>query len=227
MDLKEAYCAWAPSYPSTAHNPLMRAEQAAMERLLALLASARALDVGTGSGRYLRLLRAAGIRTVVGLDLSWAMLTRDRTPAPRVHADARALPFASGAFDLVVASLMVGDIAELGAWAGEMARVLQPEGHLLFSDFHESWAADGWTRTFRASADRTVELPYHPRGVDEHVAALRAVGLVVTALVEPHLIDQGEPGVREFRRRWGDRPVAMVIQATRRGQILAARQERR
>ena len=52
------YELWADTYPAVAHNPLMRVEQAVVAPLLAQLRAARALDVGTGTGRYLPLLQA-------------------------------------------------------------------------------------------------------------------------------------------------------------------------
>src|SRR5438270_9524174 len=73
---RAAYDLWADTYPAVAHNPLMRVEQEAVEPLLAKLHATRALDVGTGSGRYLPLLHATGARFVLGVDVSIAMLAR-------------------------------------------------------------------------------------------------------------------------------------------------------
>src|SRR5262245_48534463 len=124
---REAYELWADTYPATAHNPLMEVEQSIVERLLTQIDAHRALDVGTGSGRYLPILAANGAR-VVGIDLSMAMLSHvdedveaaavksarhSRLPRRIVCADACRLPFRRGTFDLVNASLMVGDIADL------------------------------------------------------------------------------------------------------------------
>jgi malonyl-CoA O-methyltransferase len=69
----------------------------------------------------------------------------------RVRADAYALPFADGAFDLVFSSLMLQWCDDLDAVFGEIARVLKPGGLLLFSTFgpgtlaelREAWAAAG------------------------------------------------------------------------------------
>ena len=120
----EAYELWADTYPPAAHNPLMRVEQGVVERLLGYLRARRALDVGSGSGRYLPVLDSTGAAAVVGIDFSLAMLRRGGASRRRVCADACRLPFARSAFDLINASLMVGDIADLSAWSREMARVL-------------------------------------------------------------------------------------------------------
>src|SRR5262249_40939508 len=146
---RQAYARWAPRYPASAHNPLMHAEQSVMAPIIAAIAATRALDVGTGSGRYLPMLHKTGAHLVVGLDFSLPMLSRaDRTCAARVCGDAHALPFAAGSFDLVSAALMLGDVAKLGPWLAEMSRVLVAGGHLVYSDFHPAWTARGWRRTF-------------------------------------------------------------------------------
>src|SRR4051794_20119934 len=108
LSTHEAYELWADTYPPAAHNPLMRIEQEVVEPLLAHLRAARALDVGTGSGRYLPLLRATGASAVLGIDFSLAMLRRADAARGRVCGDARHLPFRRSAFDLINASLMVG-----------------------------------------------------------------------------------------------------------------------
>ena len=60
LPAQDAYELWAETYPPVAHNPLMRVEQDVVEPLLAHIRATRALDVGTGSGRYLPLLEATG-----------------------------------------------------------------------------------------------------------------------------------------------------------------------
>ncbi|PYQ81782.1 MAG: hypothetical protein DMG03_19160 [Acidobacteria bacterium] len=60
----------------------MHAEQAIVEPLLLRLRARRALDVGTGTGRYLPILASTGA-AVVGVDRSWAMLTRSKAASTR------------------------------------------------------------------------------------------------------------------------------------------------
>lgn len=210
----EAYELWAETYPPVAHNPLMRVEQEVVEPLLAHLRATRALDVGTGSGRYVPLLRATGASTVCGLDFSLAMLKRGHPRSGRVCGDACRLPFRRGVFDLINASLMVGDIADLGSWTREMARVLTIRGQLVYSDFHPSWAQRGWSRTFRSADGAMHDLSYNPHAIDDHLAALAAAGLRVRAIREPRFSsqrDDAEPGVKAFRRRWGNPQVVVVF----------------
>jgi len=180
-----AYELWAETYASTAHNPLMEAEEAVVERLLRSISAVRALDVGTGSGRYLPLLSASGA-SVVGVDLSMAMLRKGRGRL-RICANACALPFRRASFQLVNASLMVGDIRDLRAWAAEMARVLARDGHLVYSDFHPTWSERGWQRTFRDAAGTLRAIRFEPHTIDDHLAALESAGLAVRAIREPRL----------------------------------------
>lgn len=209
------YDLWAPTYQSLAHNPLMKAEQAVVRTMLRSVPAARELDLGTGSGRYLREMAATGVRTPVGLDFSLEMLARAPKIGWRVCADARQLPFGPASFDFINASLMAGDVQDLRAWLGEVAGVLIPGGHLVYSDFHPAWKQRGWRRTFQLGKRRTVELPFYSHGIDEHLSALRFAGFGLLALHEVPLADDGAPEVQAFRARWGNPPVLVVVHARR------------
>jgi SAM-dependent methyltransferase len=192
----------------------MRIEQDIIEPLIAQLRATRALDVGSGSGRYLPLLESTGASIVPGVDFSLAMLARSAGRA-RVCGDACRLPFRRAAFDLVNASLMVGDLADLAGWTREMARVLSRRGHLVYSDFHPSWAQRGWSRTFRAADGVLHDVSFHPHTLDDHLAAIEQAGLRVLAIREPRFRNQAEPGIKAFRRRWGNPPVVVVFHAVK------------
>jgi malonyl-CoA O-methyltransferase len=220
---RAAYELWAETYPASAHNPLMRTEQDVVEALLARIRASRALDVGTGSGRYLPFLARTGAARVVGIDWSRAMLDRcgasatdgGAGPFGLVCGDGCRLPFQAGAFDLVNASLMVGDVHDLAGWAREASRTLTGRGHLIYSDFHPSWARLGWQRTFRSGAGRTHALPLVSHSIDAHIAAMQAAGLQIAAVREPRMKDDADPAVDAFRRRWGNPPVVVVFHAVK------------
>src|SRR5437867_6936112 len=113
LDAHAAYELWAPTYPPVAHNPVMRVEQDVVELLLRDIRATRALDVGTGSGRYLPALARTGASVVLGVDFSMAMLAQRRSTTTCICGDARHLPFRRRSFDAINASLMVGDIDDL------------------------------------------------------------------------------------------------------------------
>jgi malonyl-CoA O-methyltransferase len=198
LPAREGYAVWADTYPPRPHNRLMAVEQEIVEPIIRAASPRRALDVGTGTGRYLELLRTAGARFVVGLDLSLPMLEHRQCPAPRVCGDACRLPFADGQFDLVCSSLMVGDVVDLEPWVAEAARVLAPGGHLVYSDFHPSWASQQWRRTFRAADGRQFELTYFPHTIDDHLARLEHAALEIRAIREPRIAGRSTPVVAVF-----------------------------
>jgi malonyl-CoA O-methyltransferase len=186
----------------------MAAEEQVVGRILAQLSARHALDVGTGSGRYLPVL-ASRAASVVGVDLSLAMLGRGRHPH-RVCGDACRLPFRRGAFDLVNASLMVGDVADLAGWTREISRVMTPGGHLVYSDFHPVWSDLGWERTFRTADGVQHAVEFVPHTIDAHLTALADAGFSVLAIREPR--------IRIPRRLWRrEAPVVAVFHGVKDG----------
>jgi SAM-dependent methyltransferase len=141
------------------------------------------------------------------------MLARGR--GKRVCADACHLPVRRGTFDVINASLMVGDVENLDDWMHEMARALAAGGHLVYSDFHPSWAQHGWSRTFRTPAGALHEVSFHAHTIDEHLAALGRAGLRVRAIREPRFNADTDPAVKTFRRRWGNPQVIAVFHAVK------------
>lgn len=210
LPTRVAYELWSETYPPIAHNPLMEAEQAAVLERLASIRATRALDVGTGTGRCVPMLAATGARDVVCADLSIGMLRRNRH-RHRICADAYHLPLPSGAFDLVNASLMAGDIEDLAPWLEELARVLMPGGHLLYSDFHPTWTERGWRRTFDTVDGQHCALPRAPHTLNEHFNALERAGLTVVAANTVQLPDPQRRLLHLRRPRVV--PVAMVFHA--------------
>jgi len=98
----------------------------------------RVLDLATGSGDLaLALQRRLPDAEVTGADFSTGMLELARRKGVKrtVVADALALPFADAAFDCVTVAFGLRNMADWGAALREMARVLDPGGHVLILDF--------------------------------------------------------------------------------------------
>lgn len=210
-----AYDLWAASYPPVPHNPLMRAEQAALLSLWPDPHGLRALDLACGSGRYGLLLEQRGAARVVGVDRSAQMLQRAPL-ACRVRADMADLPFADAQFDLIVCGLAVGHVPRLADWMREMARVLAPGGHLVYSDFHPDAARAGMTRSFTDSQQQRHTLLHALHDRAAHAAALAAAGLTLAACHEVRVgRELSEPfeGSEDFYRRWDGLALVMVLGA--------------
>lgn len=90
----------------------------------------RALDLG-GRGVVAPMLRARGIGMVVSMDLSARMAARAGGIA--VAGDEEFLPFAPGAFDLVVANLSLHWANDLPGVLVQIRRALAPDGLFLAS----------------------------------------------------------------------------------------------
>jgi demethylmenaquinone methyltransferase/2-methoxy-6-polyprenyl-1,4-benzoquinol methylase len=103
---------------------------------------ARVLDLCCGSGDLCFLAEDRGARSVVGVDFTLPMLAvarRRASGSPRrsrfLQADALALPFADGSFDVVTISYGLRNIADIARALAEMRRVLAPGGRAVVLDF--------------------------------------------------------------------------------------------
>lgn len=91
------------------------------------------LEVGTGHGALLRLLRRQGLKPV-GADLSTFILGAQRAldaSAPLVAADACRLPFSTNSFRSVLTFEMLEHVPEPLDALAELSRVLEPGGVLI------------------------------------------------------------------------------------------------
>lgn len=115
-------------------NPVLAVQADFIERRLHGLPAGRVLDLGCGHGSNTRVL--FGDRPdleVVGLDLSEKAVTDYLGERPGLVGDAEHLPFAAGAFDLVVSDDVVEHLVDTDSYAREIHRILKPGGHLTLS----------------------------------------------------------------------------------------------
>ncbi|WP_424214320.1 class I SAM-dependent methyltransferase [Streptomyces sp. BI20] len=172
------------------------------------LAGKDVLEIGAGAAQCSRWLAARGARAVA-LDLSHRQLQHalrlsdgDGAPPALVEADAGALPFRDGAFDLVCSAYgAIPFVADPVAVFTEVRRVLRPGGRWVFSVTHPirwafpdepgpeglSVAASYFDRTPYVEQDERGEAVYveHHRTVGDRVRELVAAGFRIRDLVEP------------------------------------------
>lgn len=111
---------------------------------LALTGSERILDLACGPGIYTRRFAREGSRgNVIGLDLSWPMLTYGARLVKRdqirnvnlLQGDALTLPIADAYFDVVNCSAALHLFGDLPETLSEVSRVLKKGGQFTFSTF--------------------------------------------------------------------------------------------
>jgi malonyl-CoA O-methyltransferase len=186
------------SRSAAAYDARAAVQRAVRDRVLALLAGAaprarRALDVGAGTGALLaRLAAARPALAAVAVDLAPGMCVATRAALPRAlvaTADAEALPFRAGAFDLVVSTSTFQWLPHLGPALAEARRVLAPGGLLCAALFGADTLRE-LRASWRAAAGPTAGARTHvfPAKADLE-AALAAAGLRARAVVEERLVE--------------------------------------
>jgi demethylmenaquinone methyltransferase/2-methoxy-6-polyprenyl-1,4-benzoquinol methylase len=102
-------------------------------RRLGLPAGSTVLDLASGTGDLCIDLRSAGL-TPISIDLSFGMLSADRSGAPRVQADILRLPVPDGAVDGVTCGFALRNLVDLPTFFAELARVIRPGGRVGLLD---------------------------------------------------------------------------------------------
>ncbi len=122
------------------------AEQAMLDDLAAALTpGARVLDAGCGTGALSRqMLARCPTIDLAMLDLSAGMLARTADlPGERLQGSVLELPFADGAFDVVVSAWVIETVVDPRAAVTEFLRVLARDGLLVytFCSLPQGWAS--------------------------------------------------------------------------------------
>lgn len=103
-------------------------EHAILHRLIPPGDGSYVVDVGTGNGRLLPLLRQLGYEPL-GVDLSLSMMVADAALSEqRMRGDARRLPFADGSVAGILGHRLLYHYQEYQLLLAEFARVLRPGG---------------------------------------------------------------------------------------------------
>lgn len=205
------YDSFAEAYSAENEASLANAyyERPAILALAGDVAGRRILDAGCGSGPLLAVLRDRGA-TITGIDSSARMLELARR---RLGADASLyvadlrdpLPFTDGAFDDVVASLVLHYLENWKPTLAEFRRLLRPGGRLIVSvdhpfvayaltdprpDYHATTSYSfEWTLPGQTARMRLWRRPLHAM-----TGAFTAAGFRIAAISEP----QPDPAAREL-----------------------------
>jgi len=196
------YDSFAESYAKENETNLFNAyyERPAMINLAGDVHGRRILDAGCGSGLLAAALIEKGA-VVTGFDASPAMveLARQRLGDGadlRVADLSRPLPFADGAFDDVVVSLVLHYLRDWSAPLAELRRVLTPGGRLILSVNHPAtykvfypdedyFAVKEYSEEYTLVDGRSMELTYWHRPLHAMTDAFTEAGFRLSVLSEP------------------------------------------
>jgi SAM-dependent methyltransferase len=165
------------------------------------VAGRRILDAGCGSGPLSAALRDRGA-VVSGFDASAGMLKLARR---RLGDDAdlqvadlgRPLPYPDGAFDDVIASLVLHYLEDWKAPLAELRRVLRPGGRLIASVNHpivghalvrpgaDYFTTYQWSHETTTASGQSYVLTFWHRPLPAMIDAFTAAGFRIAAISEP------------------------------------------
>jgi cytosine/adenosine deaminase-related metal-dependent hydrolase/SAM-dependent methyltransferase len=185
---KREFALWAGSYDESL-NPMLALEERFLASILPGARDKDVLDVGCGTGRWLRRLLATEPRTLTGIDFSPEMLEHARQKlggrAVLAVGEATSLPAADSSCDIVLASFVASYVPDLPAFAAELRRVVRDHGRLYVSDIHpETVRTCNWKRAFHVE-HTSVDLTTYTHSLERIIACFRGAGFKVACMLEP------------------------------------------
>ncbi|MDR4474692.1 MAG: methyltransferase domain-containing protein [Nitrospira sp.] len=216
LSTQSAYDEWAEHYDDG--DPTVLLDEPFLVSKLQPFAGCRILDLGCGTGRYLRL--ASRDATVVGMDLSRGMLERARRQtsgslgARWVQASVEDMPFGSQTFDRIVSGLVLDHVSDLSAFFRGIAVALRPGGRVILTAVHpDMQRRTGPTVRFTAAGrEYRTEGTIHEKA--DIFTAIQQAGLSIDQLQEPPVTEL----LIARREAWRDRlgcPALILLALTR------------
>jgi malonyl-CoA O-methyltransferase len=212
---QSAYDEWAEHYDD--EDPSTLLDEPFLLSRLQPFEGYRLLDLGCGTGRYLRLVGRGSY--AVGVDLSRGMLARARRQtsgivgATWVQASVECLPFRARTFDRVISGLVLDHVQDLREFFQGIAGTLKPGGRAIVTAVHpDMQRRTGSTVRFTA-AGREYRTQGTIHEVHDILAAVKQAGLSVEQLQEPRVDEQ----LVAHREAWRDRlgcPALLLLALT-------------
>lgn len=198
MNVRQAYDRWADQYDDNA-NRTRDLNRQCLRRADLPLAGARVFEAGCGTGLNTEYLAAQALQ-LVAMDFSEAMLerARDRVDSAAVRFEAGDItqqwPAADAAFDVVVITLVLEHVEQLGPVFEQARRVLTVGGLLYIAELHPyRQLAGGQARFTPEGGGREELVPAWQHTVSEFVSEAQQKGFRLQRMDEPSFDDDQEP----------------------------------
>ncbi len=183
-----AFDSWAEVY-DTQPNPLLALEERVLGSMMPDVRGLDVLDTGCGTGRWLRKLADRSPRSLLGVDISPAMLLLAGIKLGHNCSlrpgSCTALPVSDTACDMVLCSFVVSYLDDLEAFAREIDRVARPGATIFLTDMHpETEAFRGWKRSFKVKGAET-QINAMGWDLQQITQAFQDRGFKLVSLAEP------------------------------------------
>jgi SAM-dependent methyltransferase len=189
----EGYRRWANTYDDEP-NPMLSLERRILEQVLPPLVDLDVVDLGCGTGRWLKTLQGAGTRSLLGLDPSPEMLDLARSKlaggASLVCADCGSVSLEANSADVILANFVLSYVEDVTSLVKTASEALRPGGSIFITDVHpETAAALNWRRGSQSGREFR-EIRTHQRTIGEIISVCEKANLNVALDLEPRFGDE-------------------------------------
>ncbi len=181
----EAFDSWAEVYDAQP-NPLLSLEQRVLGPRLGDVRGLDILDAGCGTGRWLQQLADRFPRSLIGVDISPAMLHFAANKLDH-NCDLRlgsctALPVRDASADVVLSSFVISYLDDLETFAREIDRVARPGATIFLTDMHPDTEASRKWKRFQSEGTQICGRGW---SLDQIAGAFHARGFLLISQLEP------------------------------------------
>jgi SAM-dependent methyltransferase len=191
VDVRTGYRDWLPTYEDTVEDAM---DIALLDELQTVGWTGHVADLACGTGRTATWLRAQGVESIDGVDLTPEMLERARERG--VHdtlreGDVAATGLEGGAYDLVVTSLVDEHLESLAPLYAEAFRLARPGGAFVLVGLHPHFLmTTGMPTHFTAASGEPVAISTYVHLLSDHVDAALAAGFGLAEMREGVIDDR-------------------------------------
>ncbi|MGR3933897.1 class I SAM-dependent DNA methyltransferase [Streptomyces sp. BRA346] len=213
VDVATGYGQWVETYEQTVEDVMDLAllDELADPRWTSVR---RAADLGCGTGRTATWLRRNGVPAIDGVDLTPEMLDRARARGVHdrlVEGDVRATGLDTGAYDLVIASLIDEHLPELGPFYDEAWRLAEPGAACVVVAFHPHFImTTGMPTHFTSGTGEPVAISTHVHLLSDHITAGLGAGWALAEMREG-VVDERWLAVKPKWERLRHHPVSVAM----------------
>jgi ubiquinone/menaquinone biosynthesis C-methylase UbiE len=172
LNPEEGYDIWSLQYDNQPGNLMLALDEEIFSDLLrqVTIKNKYVIDIGCGTGRHWGEMLKNEPSSLIGYDVSLGMLEKLKRKYPgsiTYKLSGNKLPEKENeTVDLLISTLTLAHIEDIGDAFIEWNRVVKPGGHLIITDYHPETLARGGKRTF-SSKGKTYNVKNYIHSVKE------------------------------------------------------------